>query len=63
LHRAPLAEGLTAWVPRRHASTAESSERQFIQEDRQARGMARPVSSRPDESILAELDEPGGALR
>ena len=63
LHRAPLADGLTAWVPRRYAATAESSERQFIEEDRLARGMTRPVSSLPDESILAELDEQGGTLR
>ncbi len=57
LHRAPLADGMTGWIPRRRAATAESSERQFIEEDRQARALARPVCSLPDAAILAELDE------
>jgi hypothetical protein len=37
LHRKPLPAGLTAWIPRRHAATRESLERQFLDEDREVR--------------------------
>ena len=47
LHRRPLAAGLTAWIPRRHAATRESLQRQFLAEDREARALQRPDGARP----------------
>lgn len=56
LHRAPLASGLTAWIARRRASTAESLDRQFLDEDRDARATARPEGALADPALLAELE-------
>jgi len=58
LHRAPLPEDLTAWIPKREAATAESSRRQFLNEDPQARALARPVGSLPDPDLLTGLEDP-----
>jgi hypothetical protein len=49
LHRQPLPAGLTAWIPRRHAATRESLQRQFLAEDREARALQRPDGARPDD--------------
>jgi hypothetical protein len=57
LHRAPLAPGLTAWIPRRSASTSESARRLFMDEDREARALERPVGARPDPSWWPDPDE------
>jgi hypothetical protein len=56
LHRAPLAPGLTAWIPRRQASTPASLARQFLEEDRGARATSRPEGTLTDPSVLAELE-------
>jgi hypothetical protein len=55
LHRAPLDAGLTAWIPRRRPATAASCERQFLDEDREARALARPEGSLPPAAWLDEL--------
>ena len=47
LHRAPLDAGLTAWIPRRRQPTAAAAERQFLDEDREARSLRRPVGTLP----------------
>lgn len=47
LHRRPLAPGLTAWIPRRHQPAPEHMHRQFLDEDREARAMARPAGTLP----------------
>lgn len=59
LHRAPLAEGLSAWIPRRQAADAASCARQFLDEDRQARALQRPVGTLPDPALLADLEDSG----
>lgn len=43
LHRAPRAAGLTYWIPRRRRPAPEEYSRQFLVEDREARGLERPV--------------------
>ncbi len=60
LHRAPLAAGRTAWIPRRLVPGAASCERQFLSEDRAARHSQRPVGALPEPSLLAELADRGG---
>ena len=59
LQRAPLAAGLTAWIPRRHATDAASLARQFLDEDDEARELDRPDGTLPAPEILAEI-EPAG---
>ncbi len=56
LHRQPLPAGLTAWIPRRHAATRESLQRQFLVEDREARALARPEGAQPDPALLDDLE-------
>lgn len=56
LHRGPLPPGVTAWIPRRRAPAAESCARQFLDEDREARALRRPVGTLPEPSLLAALD-------
>jgi len=63
LHRAPLASGLTAWIPRRAAATAESCARQFLVEDRRARSLARPVGALPAPELLRDLAGPAAGER
>ncbi len=60
LHRAPLAAGLTAWIPRRRSSDAASAARQFQDEDREARELERPECALPAPELLAEVDDAGG---
>jgi hypothetical protein len=48
LHRAPLAPDRTAWIPRRQQPGPDDAIRQFLQEDREARALVRPVGSLPD---------------
>lgn len=61
LHRAPLAGGLTAWIPRRRAATAASMARQFLEEDREARSLERPVGTMPAPDLLRDLERGDGA--
>ncbi len=56
LHRQPLPAGLTAWIPRRRATTRESLQRQFLVEDREARALARPDGARPDPAWRDDLE-------
>jgi len=56
LHRQPLPANLTAWIPRRRASTPASLERQFLEEDREARRLQRSEGVRPDPRLLADLE-------
>jgi len=63
LHRAPLASGLTAWIPRRTAASAESCARQFLVEDRRARSLARPVGALPAPELLRDLAGPAAGER
>lgn len=50
LHRRPLAPGLTAWIPRRHPPAPQHLQRQFLDEDREARALARPEGTLPDDA-------------
>ncbi|MCB1150238.1 hypothetical protein KDK88_01730 [bacterium] len=43
LHRKPHAPGLTYWIPRRSRPAPEDYARQFLVEDREARGLKRKV--------------------
>lgn len=45
LARRPLAPGLTGWIARRHEPDPASLTRQFLVEDRAARGLRRPEGS------------------
>jgi hypothetical protein len=54
LHRDPLRPGLTAWIPRRRDPDAASLERQFLDEDPEARALQRP------EGALPAADRAGG---
>jgi hypothetical protein len=56
MQRSSLPAGLTYWIPRRHESAAEQYERQFLREDKEARGLRRPLAG-----ALAEADSSGGA--
>ncbi|MFH1845412.1 MAG: hypothetical protein ABIF77_19680 [bacterium] len=48
LHRAYRAADLTYWIPRLKASGPDTYERQFLREDKLAKGQHRPVGSLPD---------------
>lgn len=51
LHRAPRAAGLTYWIPRRRRPGPEEYARQFLVEDREARGLERPVGAAEGEGV------------
>jgi hypothetical protein len=57
LHRAPLPADLTAWIPRREVSSAESSRRQYLNEDPEAKALARPVGALPDPALHTQFED------
>ena len=59
LHRARLAPGLTAWIPRRRQPEAESFARQFLVEDPGAHDLDRPESTLPDPGLVAGTEADG----
>jgi len=49
LHRTYRAADLTYWIPRFKHSSPDTYERQFLREDKQAKGLQRSVGSLPDQ--------------